>query len=145
MASSGSGHVPRRIVRTRAASAATASTTAPAPSAGWTAAIHPVAPEAPISATTILLHAGQLIANQSRIPEPIPAARPFAAAAAGKAYGEPYLADRLLADLLPFLDADLLGPLARDVGERLEAMGAAASAGAPQSLSGRSGAAGAGR
>jgi hypothetical protein len=67
------------------------------------------------------------------------------AADALTAYGEPYLADRLLVDLLPFLDADMRGPLARDVGERLEAMGAAASAGAPQSLSGRSGAAGAGR
>jgi hypothetical protein len=67
------------------------------------------------------------------------------AAEALSEYGEPYTAARLLVDLLPFLDADLRGPLARDVGKRLEAMGASASAAEPQGLSGRAGPAGAAR
>jgi class 3 adenylate cyclase len=43
-------------------------------------------------------------------------------------FGERYRAARLLVDLLPFLEAELRGPLAEEAAARLEAMGAVASA-----------------
>jgi len=50
------------------------------------------------------------------------------ATAALAEHGEPYTAARLLVDLLPFLDGELRAPLADRTSERLEAMGALASA-----------------
>jgi DNA-binding SARP family transcriptional activator len=51
-----------------------------------------------------------------------------AACAALEGYGEQYTAARLLVDLLPLLDAELAGEAAEEVADRLEAMGALASA-----------------
>jgi hypothetical protein len=56
------------------------------------------------------------------------AARGRTAASALEAYGERYLAERLLVDLLPFLAADVASQLADDLIRRLEAMGARGSA-----------------
>jgi hypothetical protein len=56
------------------------------------------------------------------------AARARAATAALAAYGEPYTAARLLADLLPFLGEGSQRGLAEEIAERLERMGALASA-----------------
>jgi hypothetical protein len=50
------------------------------------------------------------------------------AAQALERHGEPYIAARLLTDLLPFLDGDLRGPLAERAAARLDAMGAVTSA-----------------
>jgi class 3 adenylate cyclase len=56
------------------------------------------------------------------------AAKARAAASALEAYGERYLAARLLADLLPFLDAGAADELVEDAIRRLEAIGARGSA-----------------
>jgi class 3 adenylate cyclase len=55
-------------------------------------------------------------------------AKARSAAAALEAYGERYLAARLLADLLPFLEAGAADELAEDAIRRLEAIGARGSA-----------------
>jgi hypothetical protein len=80
-------------------------------------------------------HAVEL-AEQGRIRESIANAR--TAASALEAYGERYLAARLLVDLLPFLEAGAASELAVDAIQRLEGMGAAGSAAeAGRSLSSR--------
>jgi hypothetical protein len=66
------------------------------------------------------------LAERGRIHESIANAR--AAASALEAYGERYLAARLLVDLLPFLDAGAARELAEDAVQRLETMDAAGSA-----------------
>jgi class 3 adenylate cyclase len=66
------------------------------------------------------------LAERDRMPEAIAKARGAASALA--AYGERYLAARLLVDLLPFLDARAAKRIAEDAVRRLEAMGARASA-----------------
>jgi hypothetical protein len=55
-------------------------------------------------------------------------ARARAAASALEAYGDRYLAARLLVDVLPSLDPDEAKQIAEDVIRRLEAMGARSSA-----------------
>jgi len=44
------------------------------------------------------------------------------------AYGERYTAARLMVDLLPLIERDVARAAAQDVGDRLEGMGALASA-----------------
>jgi hypothetical protein len=66
------------------------------------------------------------LAESGRTSEATAKAR--AAASALEAYGERYLAARLLADLLPFLDAGAADELAEEAVRRLEAMGARGSA-----------------
>jgi class 3 adenylate cyclase len=66
------------------------------------------------------------LAESGRTSEATAKAR--AAASALEAYGERYLAARLLADLLPFLDAGAADELAEDAIRRLEAIGARGSA-----------------
>jgi hypothetical protein len=66
------------------------------------------------------------LAESGRTSEATAKAR--AAASALEAYGERYLAARLLVDLLPFLDAGAANELAEEAVRRLEAMGARGSA-----------------
>ena len=66
------------------------------------------------------------LAESGRTSEATAKAR--AAASALEAYGEGYLAARLLVDLLPFLDAGAANELAEEAVRRLEAMGARGSA-----------------
>jgi class 3 adenylate cyclase/predicted ATPase len=66
------------------------------------------------------------LADRGQIRESIAKAR--TAASALEAYGERYLAARLLVDLLPCLDAAAASELAEDAVQRLEAVGASASA-----------------
>jgi class 3 adenylate cyclase len=66
------------------------------------------------------------LAESGRTRQAVAKAR--AAASALEAYGERYLAARLLADLLPFLDAGAADELAEDAIRRLEAIGARGSA-----------------
>jgi hypothetical protein len=65
------------------------------------------------------------LADHGQIRESIAKARTVASAL--EAYGERYLAARLLVDLLPFLEAGAASELAADAIPRLEAMGAAGS------------------
>ncbi len=69
---------------------------------------------------------GVELAERRQIRESIAKAR--TAASALEAYGEGYLAARLLVDLLPFLEADAATEVAEDAIQRLEAIGAAGSA-----------------
>jgi hypothetical protein len=66
------------------------------------------------------------LAERGQIRESMAKAR--TAASALEVYGERYLAARLLADLLPFLEASAARELAEDTILRLDAMGAAGSA-----------------
>jgi hypothetical protein len=66
------------------------------------------------------------LAERSQIRESIAKAR--TAVSALEAYGERYLAARLLLDLLPFLETDAASELAEDAIQRLDAIGAAGSA-----------------
>jgi hypothetical protein len=66
------------------------------------------------------------LADRGQIRKSIANAR--TAASALEAYGERYLAARLLVDLLPFLDVGAASELAEEAIQRLEAMGAAGSA-----------------
>jgi hypothetical protein len=66
------------------------------------------------------------LAESGRTSEATAKAR--AAASALEAYGERYLAARLLVDLLPFLDAGAANELGEEAVRRLEAMGARGSA-----------------
>ncbi|HEU0245857.1 MAG TPA: adenylate/guanylate cyclase domain-containing protein [Gaiellaceae bacterium] len=66
------------------------------------------------------------LAESGRTREAVAQAR--TATSALEAYGERYLAERLLVDLLPFLEAGIASQLADDLVRRLEAMGARGSA-----------------